>query len=483
MAHAPTAEQEKILEACLLTNNNIMISAYAGCGKTSTLKMIERAIKTKPVLYLVFNAKNAKDADYSPKADDADKRMSATTTVRTANSMGHRVWAKTTGHNLKLDPAKCRDILRAMIKEVKDRGTVNEMWSVYWDVISGVAMAKALGYIPDGAFEQIPRLCTQEQFHLTLEERPDDLTADLIDAVLVKSIRAAYEGFIDYNDQIYMPAVFGGTFPQFPLVMVDEYQDMNPCNHRLIERLTKKSRLIGVGDPFQSIYGFRGATQNGMSIAQAKYSMSPLPLSVSFRCPQAIVEASRWRVPDFKWIKPGGHVETLAELEAKDIPDSATFLCRNNAPLFRLAMQLLSAGRSVSVAGSDIGPRLIAIMRKLGSDDYPRQRVFTAIAEWQSQREEKESKTAKDLADCMRVFASHGSNLSQAIAYAEHLFKQEGTIRLSTGHKAKGLEWTEVFHLDPWLCRDDEQDQNLKYVIGTRSMDRYFEVDSGAIKW
>lgn len=470
----PTDEQVAILDAACNSNDNLMLNALAGCGKTSTLEMIERAIKTKPVLYLVFNTKNAKEAE---------KKMLSTTTVRTANSMGHRIWAKTLGKNITVDPKKCPDILREMIKSVKQREVVNQMWSAYWEVISGVAMAKAVGYIPDGKYTNTPRMIEREEFHRVLDEQPDDLVADLIDAVLGRSIQMAYDGFVDYNDQIYMPAVFGGIFPQFPLVMVDEYQDMNPCNHRLIERLTKKSRLIGVGDPNQSIYGFRGATQNGMQVSQQKYSMRPLDLSVSFRCPQAIVEAARWRVPHFKWSKAGGHYEVLDQLSAEAIPDSATFLCRNNAPLFRLAMQLLSAGRSVSVAGSDIGPKLIGIMRKLGPEDYSRQRVLAAIAEWEAERVAKESKTAKDLADCMRVFAGHGSSLGQAIAYAEHLFKQDGTIRLSTGHKAKGLEWAQVFHLDPWLCREDEQDKNLRYVITTRSMDQAWEVDSGAIKW
>ena len=83
----------------------------------------------------------------------------------------------------------------------------------------------------------------------------------------------------------------------------------------------------------------------------------------------------------------------------------------------------------------------------------------------------------------MRVFASHGSTLGTAIAYAEHLFAQRGTIRLLTGHKAKGLEFPTVFHLDPWLCRDEEQDLNLRYVIQTRAMESYYEIDSRAIRW
>lgn len=470
----PTDEQVAILDAATKSDDNLMVNALAGTGKTSTIMLVERAVKTKPVLYLVFNTRNAKEAE---------KKMLSTTTVRTANGMGHRVWGKTIGKNLSLDPKKCQDILRNMIKSVKDKNTVNQMWTVYWDVIQGVAMAKALGYKPPHVMEQIPSLCEQGTLHAALDERPDDLVSDLIDAVLHKSILTAYEGLIDYNDQIYMPAVFGGIFPQFPLVMVDEYQDMNPANHRLIERLCKKSRLMGVGDPYQSIYAFRGAKTDGMQVAQAQYKMRSLPLSISFRCPQAIVEAARWRVPHFNWIKPGGYVEELQRLPAASISDGCTFLCRNNAPLFRVAMQLLTIGRSVSVAGSDIGPRIIGIMRKLGSDDYPRSRVLEAIAEWQADREAKESKTAADLADCMRVFARHGNTLSSAISYAEHLFKQEGTIRLSTGHKAKGMEWDTVYHLDPWLCGEDEQDLNLKYVIQTRAMQSAYEIDAARIEW
>ena len=65
-----------------------------------------------------------------------------------------------------------------------------------------------------------------------------------------------------------------------------------------------------------------------------------------------------------------------------------------------------------------------------------------------------ESKSAQDLADCMKVFAEHGRDLGQAISYAEHILKADGKTLLTTGHKAKGLEWPNVLHLDPWLVRE-----------------------------
>lgn len=470
--HAPTDEQLDIVSAATHTEDNLQINALAGTGKTTTLEMIQAEIKTKPILYLAFGAKIVKEAE---------KKFPSTTTIRTFNSMGHRVWAAGQAKNLVLNKAKSNDIYTGIINETP-KAQQGILWDVKWDVINAVGLAKALGYIPEGKFPHAKPLISQAEFHASLEEPPDDLTSDLIDAVLTRSIKAAYEGLIDYNDQIYMPALFGGTFPRFPLVFVDEAQDLSPINHALLQRLVKH-RLISVGDPWQNIYGFRGATAGGMQSLQAQYSMTEFDLSISFRCPEAVVRAARWRVPQFKWIKPGGEVGIIPKLDGRSIRDDATIICRNNAPLFRVALNLLSAGRSVSVAGSDIGPKLIAIMRKLGPGDLSQASTVAAIHDWLEEKLAKGSTTAQDLADCMLVFASFGPSLALAISYAEHLFAQKGTTRLLTGHKAKGLEFETVYFLDPWLLGADEQDLNLKYVIQTRSMNRLFEINSRDISW
>src|SRR5258708_39161634 len=235
-----TDEQLAILSAATETSNNLMLNALAGTGKPSTLEIVKRAVKAKPILYLVFNKKNA---------DEATERMLSTTTVRTFNSLGHRIWAQTQSKVLRLNAKKSGDILRELIKESPSRSQ-GELWDSYHEVIAGVGLAKALGYVPEGKYPNAKRLLTQSRFHSLLDERPDDLTSDLIDAVLTRSISQAYDGLIDYNDQINMPALFGGTFPRFPLVLVDEYQDLSPVNHAMLERLVKH-KLIGVGDQYQ----------------------------------------------------------------------------------------------------------------------------------------------------------------------------------------------------------------------------------------
>ncbi|MDE2106760.1 MAG: ATP-dependent helicase [Patescibacteria group bacterium] len=470
----PTSEQEKIIEAVQTTKDNLIINAYAGSGKTATLEMVEKSAHEKPTLFLAFNKKIA---------DEATKRMSSTTTVRTFNGLGHRIWASQTGRNLTLLFKKSADILREIINEVPRREQ-GAMWECYWNVVNGVAAAKAVGYVPEGKYPNARRLAGRNEFHRLLDEEPDDLTADLIDAVLHRSIQAAFQGKIDYNDQPYMPAVFGAaaSFPRYPLVLVDEAQDLNPINHALLDQLAQQ-RVVFVGDRFQSIYGFRQSVQDGMATLAQRFKASPLDLSVSFRCPQAIVEAARWRVPGFQWIKEGGHVQSLDGLFATNIDNGSVFLCRNNAPLFGLALRLLSIGRSVSIAGSDIGPKLVSLMKKLGPESLTQAQTLSAIESWRAERLDRGSTSADDLADCMKVFAEHGSSLGTAISYAEHVLAQTGTIRLMTIHKSKGLEFDTVYHLDSWLCREDEQDLNLRYVAITRSKDRYFEINSKSILW
>lgn len=467
----PTAEQTDILDAVASSDGNMMIKALAGTGKTNTLERIE-AISPTQILYIAFNRRNV---------DEAEKKFKASNTVRTINGLGHRVWSHSCGRKLVVNGRKLNDILKNQINDLQKQEQ-REAWDCYWEVIQAANMARALGYIPDGIYPDVKRLITQAELATWLEEEPTELTWYLVDGLLKQSIRAAYDGLIDFNDQVYMPAMFGGTFPRFPLVMVDEKQDLSPVNIEMLAKLNA-GRLISVGDPNQSIYGFRGAARSGMVTSAARFNMQEFDLSISFRCPRAIVENVRWHVPHFKWFNDGGAVHHLAGLTADSIPNDAAIICRNNAPLFRMAFILLSAGRSVKVAGSDIGPKLIGVMRKLGDREMPREKVLDAIEAWLNERLRRGSTTAQDMADAMVIFAHRGDTLYQACSWAEYILKQEGSIQLLTGHKSKGLEFDTVFHLDPHLIKMDKGDQelNLRYVIDTRAKQTLYYFNSESI--
>src|SRR6266705_3144085 len=400
----PTGEQTAILDLYTHSSSNLLINALAGTGQTATLDLLINSRPAEPSLYLAFNKKIA---------DEARDRFAGPCEVRTFNALGHRIWSKTQASKLSLESKKIQNYLGELIRSLKgdDRREISD---AYWDIISAVGLAKALGYIPNGKFPNARRLIPKDAFHASLDEKPTPLIASVIDSLLVASIKSAYEGLIDYNDQIYMPALFGGTFPRFPCVLVDEAQDLSPTNHAMLDKLARQ-RICAVGDPWQSIYAFRGAVQRGMQSLSERFTMQEANLSISFRCPRVIVEAAR--VPGFCWIKDGGHYEALQVLDHKAISEGGAIICRNNAPLFKVAFGLLASGRSVNVAGSDIGPKLIGILRRLGQESDSRTKVIAAISNWEDEKLARTQRPAmiRDMAECLRVFARWGESLGHAI--------------------------------------------------------------------
>ncbi|MDH4617378.1 ATP-dependent DNA helicase [Brevibacillus sp. AY1] len=77
-------------------------------------------------------------------------------------------------------------------------------------------------------------------------------------------------------------------------ILVDEYQDINPIQEKLIVHLKKQAEsLLVVGDDDQSIYSWRGADVNNILSFQDRYSnCSTHILSTNFRSTNAIVQAS-----------------------------------------------------------------------------------------------------------------------------------------------------------------------------------------------
>lgn len=474
----PTAEQQAIVDFAKTRQENLLISALAGAAKTTTLELICKKVNSIPILSVAFNKKIA---------DEMKTRLPGHVESKTMNGLGHSVWGHKTGQRLVIDMKKSYNLLRAEI-DALGRGDKQAAFADFADTLKMISRAKLSGYIPDGAWAEADHLLTREEFEDSFEDPPASLQLRLTDKVLNASIAAAYNGAIDFDDQIYMPTLFGGTFPRFPLVLVDEAQDLSPLNHAMLRRLVSR-RVIAVGDPWQSIYGFRGAVSNGMEALRTSFGMSELPLNISFRCPQAVVRRAWFRVPDMRWPDwaAQGSVEELDIWGPRTIPDGAAIICRNNAPLFRCALALIRSGRGVSVVGRDVGPSLVKVLKSLGSPTTGREDVLKLIDQWlqSTLRKNKGKASTYDRAECLRVFAGTANDLAGAIAYAEDLFKREGPIQLLSGHKSKGLEWDTVFHLDPfrvpspWAKEAEEisQELNIRYVILTRAKQRYVEIN------
>lgn len=470
----PTPEQLEIIHEAKTYNQNLLINALAGAAKTTTLVMIAQALSSTPILSLAFNKRIA---------EEMKKRMPGNVKCQTLNAVGHGVWAQTVPRKLVLATDKNYKILKGIGDGLK-RADKEEFYENFSEIRKLVSTAKLAGYVPESALGSPKRLVSREEFwgsagdgELELES---DFVASIVDQALCESIVQSYQGQIDFDDQIYMPTLFGGSFPRFPLVLGDEAQDFSAINLAMLEKLVV-ARLIAVGDPWQSIYAFRGALSSSMATLRNRFEMKEMNLSISFRCPRVVVERARFRAPHMQypeWAIQGEFHEPEVWNHSV-IPDGAAIICRNNAPLFRLAFILIRAGRGVTVVGSDIGPSLVKALKKLGPEHMSFEEAMNAVGQWEAERLRKGKKEGaiRDKAECLRVFLGIGGNLIGAVAYAESIFKAAGPIQLLSGHKSKGLEWDHVFHLDPdripspYAITDEEieQELNVRYVIETRA--------------
>lgn len=460
----PTPEQTAIVEAAVNTTDNLLIKALAGAAKTSTLVLIAEALRKTTILCISFNKKIA---------DEMKARLPGNCTSMTLNSMGHRVWSDTIGKRLTLNTKKNYEILTALMDQL-DAQDREDLFESFGDMLKAIESGKTAGYIPDGRFPKARALMSDDEFFDEwLDIEFTDMQRHLILEASAQSISRGLEGIIDFNDQILLPTCFPSSFPQYPLVLVDESQDLSALNHRMIQKFAKK-RIIAVGDECQAIYGFRGAHQDSMEMLRKTFEMKTFVLSISFRCPISIVEAARWRAPHMQypdWAKPG-NVTDMHTWSASFLPPAdVAIICRNNAPLFKQAIRLIKAGRYPKLVGNDIGKNLLKIMNKFGKPDLPIAEAEKKLERWVRGRLKKARDPApvEDQADCIRVFFDEAETLGDAVRKAEHLFSMSGPIELMTGHKSKGLEFEHVFFLDQDLCKDKGQDRNLKYVIQTRA--------------
>jgi DNA helicase-2/ATP-dependent DNA helicase PcrA len=82
---------------------------------------------------------------------------------------------------------------------------------------------------------------------------------------------------------------------KFRLILVDEFQDVDPAQFQLLQLLAppaSRPRLVVVGDPDQSIYGFRGTVPRLLGADfPAAYGAATVSLDECWRCPQEALDA------------------------------------------------------------------------------------------------------------------------------------------------------------------------------------------------
>lgn len=517
----PTAEQQAILDAFSSQRDSIMVQADAGCAKTSTLRMLalQSARRPLPSLAIAFNKKTAVElqAKFPPHFK-----------VMTMNGLGYGAWAKKIGGKLRVNEYKISDL----IKEVaSDRCVSLEEDDKFQTVRAFVNDARNVGIIPKALASQFQGLAPDEigvWAALSDEVSPDEELIGLAREVLERSCSAALDGIVDFDDMVYCSVLMGGHYAPYPLVMVDEVQDLNMLNQRQVA-LVARERIIAVGDQKQAIYAFRGASANGMEDFKAlRPRWIELPLHVTFRCPRAIVARQQFHAPGFRaaeanpegsvirWVK-GDEFEGVIMyeglrssgwnwkwLKALCEPGEKPFvISRNNAPLMRMAFKLLRQGVIPVMLGRDIGKGLVSLSKKIAPrDSTPLSDFEELVRKWMDSECTKALKAKRqwliaaitDRGESLLAVAEtiSGATVKDLRSGIAALFKRsEGDLQLSTGHRAKGLEESVVMHLDPWRLpsrfaieaeargepEQMEQEMNLKYVIETRTRRVFVEAN------
>lgn len=80
---------------------------------------------------------------------------------------------------------------------------------------------------------------------------------------------------------------------RFQHILIDEFQDINPIQYKIISLLTGKNcSVFAVGDDDQSIYGFRGATPACLRLFLEDFKAKQIFLGINYRSRKEIIKAS-----------------------------------------------------------------------------------------------------------------------------------------------------------------------------------------------
>jgi DNA helicase-2/ATP-dependent DNA helicase PcrA len=151
-------------------------------------------------------------------------------------------------------------------------------------------------------------------------------------------------GLVDFDDMVLLGLklieenewVRDCLRARFPVLVVDEYQDLGPALHRIVLSLCFKSgmRLFAVGDPDQSIYGFAGAQPELLQKLADMPGVEKLHLRFNYRSGQRIIDASEFALGEERGYKAkGGYAGAILFRNCpKGIEEQAEVICTKIIP-------------------------------------------------------------------------------------------------------------------------------------------------------
>jgi len=304
----------------------LLIVAGAGTGKTTVIaRRIAHLIASKrarpsQILALAFNDKAA--AEMQERVDLLVPYGYADVTIQTFHAFGEEVLA---GHGLEIGIAPGFSVLDKTSQALFIAERLEELGLRHYSPLSDPTrylsqLADFFSRAKDDPQwpEEIRRAAAEHADRAAAARTgggggDESLVAALEDhASRLAELAEAYErydallwraGFLDFGDLLALthrlltesPAVLRRLQQRFRYVLVDEFQDTNPVQFKIVRHLVEAHRnLVVVGDDDQSIYRFRGAhLKNILEFREHYPEATEIVLHRNYRSTRQILARSR----------------------------------------------------------------------------------------------------------------------------------------------------------------------------------------------
>ena len=205
-------------------------------------------------------------------------------------------------------------------------------------------------FTPRGIHNQIShaknRLISPDEYSNQVQSFYDQTVADVYQ---LYQRRLFTSNAVDFDDLLMLTVDVLERFPDvrekwqkaFRYILVDEYQDTNHAQYRLLQLLAEKHRnLMAVGDPDQSIYAFRGADiTNILDFERDFPGTRTIALEQNYRSTNSILDAANAVITNNRERKPKelwsdlGDGEPVRVVEVEDEHAEARFVAAGIASL------------------------------------------------------------------------------------------------------------------------------------------------------
>ena len=430
----PTQEQEALIAAAK-ASGSMVVKAFAGTGKTTSLAMLAEASPAQKILYLAFN---------KSIVGDAEKKMPAKVRVKTFHSLAYGAMG--------MGSQRSRLDIR-----------LNGGWIAEHFRLASEQLAKGKDLSPAMIGNLV--MSALDRFHASA-------AADLSDQH-VPPLRSLFEGGLPAGFSEAMPAWLavkeivlrcarkawaeqcdrGSDFPlthdayvkqwalsspkiDADLILFDEAQDASPVFMQIVQ--AQKCATVWVGDQHQQIYAWRGAV-DALDRVRVDHE---LYLTKSYRFPPAIAEVAT------KLLVRLGERRPLIGAGTGQVSDGRrAILTRTNGRAMSEFMRAVLAGEDVSLVG---GREMLAQIRQLKQLMEGRPSgAFALFGSWDELVQHSETDAGRDLAPLVKLIDEYGiGDLIRRLDAARE--RPDARLTISTIHKAKGREWDHVHLTGDW---------------------------------